>query len=407
MEKLNIAAIKPNKENPRFITDAKFKKLVKSIKDFPEMLEARPLVIDEDNIVLGGNMRLKALKSAGIFEIPVKRVEGWTAEQKREFIIKDNLGYGEWDWELVANGWDAEQLEDWGLDIPSFEVEPIEAVEDDYTEPDDLKVDVVLGDLIEIGEHRLICGDSTNSDQVAKLMNGEKNAFCFTSPPYNAGDSAKLSGNTGSAKRGNLYENFNDEQDSNDWKNLCSRSINNALTHCDVVCYNIQMLANNKIALITLLNDYKDHLIDIAIWNKEHAAPHVAENVLSSTFEFIFFLSPKSIPTKAITTGKFRAIQNVYSAPPQINNEFAKIHGATFPIHFCDWIIKTFTTSQTILDLFCGTGTTIVAAHQLNRKCYGMELDPKYCQVIIDRMTKLDPSLDVKINGKAYTKELA
>ena len=121
MEKLNIAAIKPNEENPRFITDAKFKKLVKSIKDFPEMLEARPLVIDEDNVVLGGNMRLKALKSAGIFEIPVKRVEGWTAEQKKEFIIKDNLGYGEWDWEMVANGWDAEQLEDWGLDIPSFD----------------------------------------------------------------------------------------------------------------------------------------------------------------------------------------------------------------------------------------------------------------------------------------------
>ena len=123
MEKLNIAAIKPNEENPRFITDSKFKKLVKSIKDFPEMLEARPLVIDEDNVVLGGNMRLKALKAAGVFEIPVKRVEGWTAEQKKEFIIKDNLGYGEWDWELVANGWDAEQLEDWGLDIPSFDIE--------------------------------------------------------------------------------------------------------------------------------------------------------------------------------------------------------------------------------------------------------------------------------------------
>ena len=125
MEKLNIAAIKPNEENPRFITDAKFKKLVKSIKDFPEMLEARPLVIDEDNVVLGGNMRLKALKAAGVFEIPVKRVEGWTSEQKKEFIIKDNLGYGEWDWELVANIWEVEEIAEWGLDIPQFGVEDL------------------------------------------------------------------------------------------------------------------------------------------------------------------------------------------------------------------------------------------------------------------------------------------
>jgi ParB-like chromosome segregation protein Spo0J len=125
MEKLNIAAIKPNEENPRFITDSKFKKLVKSIKDFPEMLEARPLVIDEDNVVLGGNMRLKALKAAGVFEIPVKRVEGWTAEQKKEFIIKDNLGYGEWDWELVANIWEVEEIAEWGLDIPQFGVEDL------------------------------------------------------------------------------------------------------------------------------------------------------------------------------------------------------------------------------------------------------------------------------------------
>jgi ParB-like chromosome segregation protein Spo0J len=124
MEKLNIAAIKPNEENPRFITDAKFKKLVKSITDFPEMLEARPLVIDEDNIVLGGNMRLKALKAAGVFEIPVKRVVGWTEQQKKEFIIKDNIGYGEWDWDIIANQWNSEQLDDWGLDLPAFAVEP-------------------------------------------------------------------------------------------------------------------------------------------------------------------------------------------------------------------------------------------------------------------------------------------
>src|SRR5210317_1680835 len=183
-KKVNISAIKPNEENPRFITDSKFKKLVKSIKEFPEMLETRPLVVDEDMVVLGGNMRLKALKSAGVFEVPIHQIKGWTEDQKKEFIIKDNLGYGEWDWDIVANDWDLDKLTDWGLDLPDFpQLEP-EAEEDDYEQPDDLQVDVVLGDLIEIGEHRLLCGDSTDSEQVAKLMNGKKANMVFTDPPY-------------------------------------------------------------------------------------------------------------------------------------------------------------------------------------------------------------------------------
>jgi hypothetical protein len=119
-KKVNIAEIKPNEQNPRFITDAKFKKLVKSIKEFPEMLETRPLVVDENMVVLGGNMRLKALKSAGVFEVPIHQVIGWSKEQKEEFIIKDNLGYGEWDWDIIANEWQAAKLNEWGLDVPEF-----------------------------------------------------------------------------------------------------------------------------------------------------------------------------------------------------------------------------------------------------------------------------------------------
>ena len=119
----NIAEIKPNDENPRYISDGKFKKLVKSIKDFPEMLQARPLVVDENMVVLGGNMRLKALKSSGVFDVPIHQVFGWTEKQKREFIIKDNVGFGEWDWDILANEWDAELLDYWGLNIPVVEAE--------------------------------------------------------------------------------------------------------------------------------------------------------------------------------------------------------------------------------------------------------------------------------------------
>ena len=121
--KLNIKEIKLNDHNPRDITPEMFEKLKKSIQEFPQMLETRPLVIDENNVVLGGNMRLRALADLGYEEIPVQKVEGWSEEQKKEFIVKDNVSYGVWDWELLANSWDAEQLGDWGLEVPGFDLD--------------------------------------------------------------------------------------------------------------------------------------------------------------------------------------------------------------------------------------------------------------------------------------------
>jgi hypothetical protein len=118
---MNINEIKPNPSNPRIIKDEKFKKLVKSIQDFPQMLELRPIVIDENNIVLGGNMRLKACIEAGLTDVPVKQAKQLTEDQKKEFIVKDNVGYGEWDWDDLANNWDEQLLTEWGLDIPNFD----------------------------------------------------------------------------------------------------------------------------------------------------------------------------------------------------------------------------------------------------------------------------------------------
>ena len=138
MKKLvNISEVKENPSNPRFIKDSKFKKLVKSIKAFPEMLEKRPIVVDEDMVVLGGNMRLKACKSAGLFEVWVDIAQGWSQEQKNEFIIKDNVGFGEWDWDILANDWDTTQLTDWGLDVwvPEEEVD-YSILDDDAFEAD-------------------------------------------------------------------------------------------------------------------------------------------------------------------------------------------------------------------------------------------------------------------------------
>ena len=107
----------PNKSNPRFINEHKFEKLVKSIQDFPEMLEKRPIIVDENMIVLGGNMRLKACEKAGLKKVWIEQVLNWNQEQKNEFIIKDNVGFGEWDWDILSNEWSTEKLKDWGVDV--------------------------------------------------------------------------------------------------------------------------------------------------------------------------------------------------------------------------------------------------------------------------------------------------
>jgi len=136
---MKITQIQLNPHNPRIIKDAKFKKLVQSIKEFPEMLALRPIVIDENHIVLGGNMRLRACMEAGIEDIPVQIANGLTEEQKREFIVKDNVGFGEWDWNQLANEWDVELLDHWGLDLP-LEFGSNEPIDNDNQKPPVLKI---------------------------------------------------------------------------------------------------------------------------------------------------------------------------------------------------------------------------------------------------------------------------
>ncbi len=128
MDYIAISKVRPNQDNPRFIKDEKFKKLVQSIKEFPEMMPVRPIVVNKEMVVLGGNMRLKAMQEAGLNKVWVEVVD-WSEEKQREFIIKDNVGFGEWDWDELANTWDAEELNEWGLDV--WQPEEQEEVEEE------------------------------------------------------------------------------------------------------------------------------------------------------------------------------------------------------------------------------------------------------------------------------------
>ena len=385
-----ISDIKPNPNNPRIIKDDKFLKLVNSIKEFPEMLKIRPIVINEDNIVLGGNMRLKACKEAKLKEIPVIMASELTEAQQREFIIKDNIGFGEWDFQDLAQNWNAEELETWGLDLPELEINNLEAVEDDFEVPENgIETDIVLGDLFEIGEHRLMCGDSTDSDSVAKLMNGQKADITFSSPPYNVGKTPN-----GNDKK---YLNDTDDKTNNEYVILLDDYSKNALLFSDYLFSNIQSLSGNKIALIEHLYNLKNVYADVMIWDKQNAEPAMARKVLNSRFEYVYIFSNEA--KRSIGKKDFRGtIDNIFSLNSRQGKDFAKIHKATFPIQLPSFFIENFT-ENSILDLFLGTGTTMVAAHQLKRKCYGMELDPKYCEVIIQRMKKLEPEIIIKRNG--------
>jgi hypothetical protein len=350
---MNINEIKPNPNNPRIIKDDKFKKLVKSIQDFPQMLELRPIVIDENNIVLGGNMRLKACIEAGLKDVPVKQAKELTEEQKKEFIVKDNVGYGEWDWDDLANNWDEQLLTEWGLDIPNFDATVLEAEEDDFAVPDGgIETDIVLGDLFEIGEHRLLCGDSTDIEKVELLMNGQK-CNLLTDPPYGI-----------KANKQTLGTGKKQFHRGDDWDN----EVPDFFYVLALVDKSIIWGGNYFANRLDVTNDW-------LCWHKKN------DGLSFSEFELAWSNVGKNC----------RLLSHHWGGEE-------KMHPTMKPIKVMQWCIE-YLDEKPILDIFSGSGSTMVASHQLKRKCYGIELDPKYCQVIVDRMKKLDPSLIIKKNG--------
>ena len=390
IETVKISTVKSNPNNPRIIKDDKFKKLVTSIKEFPQMLDIRPIVVNDEMIVLGGNMRLKACIEAGLKEVSIIKASELTSEQQKEFIIKDNVGFGEWNWDDLANSWDTEQLTEWGLDIPNFEVTNLEAEEDDFEAPEGgIETDIVLGDLFEIGEHRLLCGDSTDSDQVAKLMNGQKADMVFTDPPYlmdfTGGIHADGSKSFNS-KHGEIKNDKMSKEDGDDF--------------LDAINSNIQLFVNGAFYICFYrlkLGEYFESLKRTGLevralitWNKGN---HTLSNSdYMSKCEHIFYGWVNEHNFYGGNNG-----MDIWDIPRTQKNE---LHPTMKPIPLCEKAISDASKIEDkVLDLFLGSGSTMVASHQLKRKCYGMELDSKYCQVIIDRMKKLDPTLIIKRNG--------
>jgi DNA modification methylase len=397
IQNVPINTVKANPNNPRIIKDDKFAKLVKSINEFPQMLKLRPIVVNDDMVVLGGNMRLKACKEAGLKEIPIIKASELTEQQQKEFIVKDNVGYGEWDWNDLANNWDAEQLQDWGLDIPGFDAEVIEAQEDEFAVPDGgIETDIVLGDLFEIGEHRLLCGDSTDSDQVAKLMNGQKADMVFTDPPWNVNYGAVKEGNPMGYKPRTI---LNDSMSTSDFKDFMGSAFAMMAMHSKKGCPTyVVMSAQEWGNLMLALHENDYHWSSTIIWNKSHLV--MSRKDYHTKYEPIWYGWLDGAPRLCPLIDRKQS--DVWDIDRPTKSE---LHPTTKPIALIEIALKNSSkTGNLIFELFTGSGSTMVASHQLKRKCYGMELDPKYCQVIVDRMIKLDPTLEVKRNGQPYVK---
>lgn len=373
-----IHDLQVNKANPRVVRDVAFKKLKESLQGAKgkEMFEARPCIVSNrtgENIIIAGNTRYKAAKELKWQEVPAVIMEGLTEEQEQEIIIRDNITNGEWDWETLANEWDAVKLEEWGVDLPEMtELETEEVVEDDYEMPDEIKTDIVLGDLFTIGEHRLLCGDATSIDAVDKLMDTQTPTIVFTDPPYGIAHTGKgIKGATQENDFGAILGDGDTQTAADAFTLYSALYLTTTLVFWGANYYSS-----------SLPNGY-----GWLVWDKER------EGDTFSAAEIAFV-------NKGVKVDVFR--HQWHGMIKASEHGEKRCHPTQKPIALVVWCLENYNAGNLVLDPFLGSGSTMVAAHQLKRKCYGMELDPKYCQVIIDRMRKLDPDLVITRNGELY-----
>jgi 16S rRNA G966 N2-methylase RsmD len=304
--------LKKLEDNPRTISEGQLQKLKESIQKNPDYFEARPIILSDRTghlVIIAGNQRYDACVQLGIKEVPTVLIPNLTEEREREIIIRDNVSNGEWDEMILKDKWDVEELKDWGVDLPadwdtSEAEEQKEAEEDDFSDEDAEKAEprVKLGEIWKLGEHRLMCGDSTDAASVALLMDGQKADMVFTDPPYGVSIGDKNKALNSVQKAGRCTENIaNDNISVDDLYPILVKAMTNCRESCkDCACY---------------------CMMD------------------------------------------------------------ASVEG------------------DIVLDMFGGSGTTMIAAEQLGRKARLMELDPHYCDVIIARWEKLTGKEAVKVYG--------
>jgi ParB-like chromosome segregation protein Spo0J len=412
IETTPIDKLVPYVNNARTHSPEQVDQIAASIKEFGFN---NPVLIDKKNGIIAGHGRVMAARKLELKEVPTVRLEHLTESQKKAFILADNkiaMNAG-WDDELLAlelkdlddvmfdlnlTGFDGKELDE------LIQPEPVAGLTDEDAVGEVPETPVtVLGDLWILGRHRVVCGDATKIEDWKKLKI-EDGIVTFSSPPYNLGDSIKLRGNSSLNEKKSAYSTYQDNASENDYVELIENALSCGIAHCDVVAFNLQPLSKSKRPLMRLMADHASNLIDIITWDKGNAAPQMAAGVMSSRYEWIFLFSSKNNASRSVPYASWKGKwSNVYQAPPQRNNEFAKIHGATFPVHLPEFMIgDIMNRCRGVVDCFCGTGATIIAAEKLGKIGYGIEIDPKYCDVIVERWQNFTGKEAVNEAGQKY-----
>lgn len=389
--------------NPRYIKDEKFAKLKLSLERSPEFLEANPLKVyplDNGNyIIIGGNMRFLAGKEIGIKEFPCYIfAKETTTEKLKEFLIKDNVAYGNTDWDSLANNdWNVDDLDEWGMDVDFLkdvatedEVEEKKEVEEDgYNPENDDEVEIIVqeGEVWQLGEHRLVCGDSTKAETISKLMNGETADLWLTDPPYNVGYGID------NHKRGNGDHVLNDKQDEESFilflkdaftcvKDILNKGASYYIFHSDSHGLSFR-LALNDIGDMTLRQNL--------IWNKN--------SIVMGRQDYHWKHEPCLYGWKDGAGHHWYSDRKQSTVIDWDRPTVSELHPTMKPVGLFAYLMQNSSKKDDIVvDTFGGSGTTLIAAEQLGRKARLVELSPKYCSVIINRWEQLTGNKATKIN---------
>jgi len=397
-------------KNPRQIRDHRYEKLKKSIEGAPEMLQLRELLVYPHGgkfVIIGGNMRYRACKEIGYKELPCKVLDTETPVEKlRQYAIKDNENFGEYDWDIVANEWDTAEMEDWGVELPTDwgaeldgeEIEQKEIVEDEI--PENVETKCKKGEIWQLGRHRLMCGDSTDGGDVALLMNGERADLVFTDPPYNVAIGSKnaVLNEMNHARRGHRVETeiagdkglTDAEIGEQLWKPAFQNMADHAKDDCSIYV-TMPQGGTHMMMMMMMMADACWQVKYELMWLKNQPTFSMGRLDYDYKHEPIMYGWKKT--HNFYGKGKFTKSVWEIDKPRE-----SKLHPTMKPIELIANALENSTKeNDCVLDVFGGSGSTLIACEQLNRACYMMELDPHYCDVIIARWEKLSGGTAVKI----------